>query len=80
MLRYGLAGASQIPSKRSCSSWARGHGVRRDPLAFGTCVAETRVEHRVCLVRGVVVADDADEHVPTLPLETVDTIGPWPPP
>src|SRR5215212_3403844 len=53
----------------------RGHGVRRDPLPFGARVGEAGVEHRVSLVRGIPVADDADEHVPTLPLETAGTIG-----
>src|SRR6185369_15945668 len=76
----GARGREPDPGEALLELVGRGYGVRRDPLALGTCVAEARVEHRVSLVRGVPVADDADEHPPTLPLGTADTIGPWPPP
>src|SRR5262245_11083352 len=52
------------------------HSVGRDPLTFRARVRQARVERRVGLVRGVVVADDAYEHEPTLARETADTIEP----
>jgi 23S rRNA (uracil1939-C5)-methyltransferase len=51
------------------------HRVGWDPLALGLHVGQAGIERRVGFVPGLVVADDADQHAPTLPFEAADTIA-----